>query len=81
MRRYIKIKVIKIQSDISPDSWYRPTPFGISIKKIWIGHEVCTSPTSYLNLAKMTLGQCHDTPTSYAMFKKQTLPIYLLKKI
>lgn len=64
MRRYIKIKVIKIQSDISSDGWYRPTPFGISIKKIWIGHEVCTSPTSYLNLAKMTLGQCHDTPTS-----------------
>lgn len=25
MRRYIKIKVIKIQSDISPDGWYRPT--------------------------------------------------------
>lgn len=34
-------------------------------KKKWTGHKFCTFPASDLDLARMTLGQSHDTHLSH----------------
>lgn len=36
-----------------------------SIRKIWTRHEFRTFTTRYLDLAQMTLGQCHEIPLGH----------------